>query len=441
MSSNSIGSRTPSRVFWRDTSQWSLWRSTRRTNHGLRRTSGVRWGADSGHGRRPDGWLPPPTQQSIPNEPETEDILLPAEGQRPAGDGFQEVVAAHQVNDGAQQGHLTTPGPRKCTDWWMFRGAGWESEPFFPVCVSPPAATDSWLLLPQSGRPLSPGQICDSAWGGGTQADETQSQQSYRIRWDPSMGLARLCTVLSWAHLRNIQQLSTWRVPPWALENSWCGAGGLPKKTPPTEVDSHLRPISLTPVVSKVLESFTCEWIKETIQDSINPRRYGAISGSSTTHALIEMLHFILSSLEKRSHHARALLLDYSKAFDSVNHHILLQKLHEAGSPAILTRWVAAFLLNRKQRVRIGDQYSSLLTLNGGTPQGTLFGPLSFIVHLGDFSTPCALDFIYVDDTSSCTASDKPDSPAMQANADYAALWARNNDMKLNAQKTLELVF
>ena len=90
--------------------------------------------------------------------------------------------------------------------------------------------------------------------------------------------------------------------------------------------------------------------------------------------------------------------------------------------------------------MRTGDQYSSLLTLNGGTPQGNLFGPLSFIVHLGDFSMPCALDFIYVDDTSRCTASDKTDSPAMQANADYTALWARNNDMTLNAQKTLELV-
>ena len=102
---------------------------------------------------------------------------------------------------------------------------------------------------------------------------------------------------------------------------------------------------------------------------------------------------------------------------------------------------MAAFLLNRKQRVRTGDQYSSLLTLNGGTRQGTLFGPLSVIVHLGDFSTLCALDFIYVDDASSCTASDKTDSPGIQANADYAALLARNNDMKLNAQKTLELVY
>ena len=165
-----------------------------------------------------------------------------------------------------------------------------------------------------------------------------------------------------------------------------------------------------------------------------SPSVYGAISGSSTTHALIEMLHFILSSLEKRSHHARALLLDYSKVFDSVNHHILLQKLHEAGSPAILTRWVAAFMLNRKQRMRIGDQYSSLLTFSGGGDPSR--NPLwSLVIHCAPgwlLRTVCpGLHLCWWH--FSCTASDKPNSLAMQANADYAALWARNNDMKLNA--------
>ena len=200
---------------------------------------------------------------------------------------------------------------------------------------------------------------CDTGWW-------DSSQQSYGIRWDPSMGLARLCTVLTVAG--PICAIFNNSLREGYLPELWKTADVVPlrKKTPLTEVDSHSRPISLTPVVSKVLKSFTCEWIKETIQDSINPCQYGAISGSSTTHELIQMLHFILSSLEKRSHHARALLLDYSKAFDSVNHHILLQNLQEAGSPAILNRWVAAFLLNRKQRVRIGDQFSSLLTLNGG---------------------------------------------------------------------------
>ena len=153
------------------------------------------------------------------------------------------------------------------------------------------------------------------------------------------------------------------------------------------------------------------------------------------------MLHFVLSSLENWSHYVRGLLLDYSKAFDSVNHYILLQKLHEAGSPAILTWWAVAFLLNGKLWWGLEISIPPWWLSTGGNPHGTLFGPMSFITHLGNFSTPSALDFIYVDDTSCCTASGSPASPAMQVNADYAALWARNNDMKLTAQKMLELVF
>ena len=91
--------------------------------------------------------------------------------------------------------------------------------------------------------------------------------------------------------------------------------------------------------------------------------------------------------------------------------------------------------------MNIGNQYFSLVTLKGRTRQGIPFGPLSFIVHLNFFSTPNALGFIYVDDTSSCTASGSSASLAMQMNAGYAALWARNNDLKPNAQKTLGFLF
>ena len=88
--------------------------------------------------------------------------------------------------------------------------------------------------------------------------------------------------------------------------------------------------------------------------------------------------------------------MDHSKAFDSVNHHIVLRKLSEAACPPVLTRWAAAFLLNRRQRVRIGNNYSSMVTLNGGTPRVLFFGPLSFLVHLRDFATPEAEDYIYM---------------------------------------------
>ncbi len=107
-----------------------------------------------------------------------------------------------------------------------------------------------------------------------------------------------------------------------------------------------------------------------------------------------------------------------------------------------LVTWCAAFLLNRQQCVKVGDTCSPLVTLNAGTPQSTLLGPLAFIVHLGDFDTPSPVeDYIYVDDTSSCSASNDPLSHHLQDAADYAQSWSDVNDMKINATKTKEMVF
>jgi len=94
--------------------------------------------------------------------------------------------------------------------------------------------------------------------------------------------------------------------------------------------------------------------------------------------------------------------------------------------------------------VKVGQAVSSLVTVNGGTPQGTLPGPLAFIVYLGDFDSPNPFkDFIYVDDTSCCCCctSRDPSSTMVQAGASYVEQWAASNDMCINPAKTKELVF
>lgn len=154
------------------------------------------------------------------------------------------------------------------------------------------------------------------------------------------------------------------------------------------------------------------------------------------------MLHYTHQHLDKSGYHVRMLLVDYSKAFDLVNHNILLTKLKDAGTPEILVRWCAAFLLERQQCVKIGSVHSPTVTLNAGTPQGTLLGPLSFVVHLGDFSPPGPVEMaIFVDDTSLYCASRDPASPHMQEAAGYTEGWAEDNDMRLSAPKTKELAF
>ena len=216
----------------------------------------------------------------------------------------------------------------------------------------------------------------------------------------------------------------------------------LPRKTPPTQIESDLRPVSLTPVMSKVLKHFICKWAREAVAPNIHPRQFGAVQGSSTAHALVEMLHYIQRNLDTPGRHVRMLLLDYSKAFDLVNHNILLEKMQRAGNPACLVRWCAAFLLSSRQCVRVGCDLSDMATLSGGAPQGTLLGPLAFILHLGDFDTPGPVeDYIYVDDTSCCLASSDPLDPHIQNAADYSEVWASSNDMRINSVKTKEMVF
>ena len=74
----------------------------------------------------------------------------------------------------------------------------------------------------------------------------------------------------------------------------------------------------------------------------------------------------------------RVLLVDYSKAFDHINNEILIAKLYDMGLPAYLVRWMAAFLIDRQQSLKIGDTVSSIGCPNGGVPQGTLSGPRTF---------------------------------------------------------------
>ena len=95
----------------------------------------------------------------------------------------------------------------------------------------------------------------------------------------------------------------------------------------------------------------------------------------------------------------RVLIVDYSNAFDHINHEMLIAKLYGMGLPAYLVRWMAAFLIDRQQSVKIGDTVSSIGYPNGGVPQGTLPGPKNFLVPINDLQTPCPM-FKYVDDST-----------------------------------------
>ena len=121
------------------------------------------------------------------------------------------------------------------------------------------------------------------------------------------------------------------------------------------------------------------------IKDKIDFRQYGGLRGNSITHYLIEFINFILWKQDDSDQVAiLACMVDFSKAFNRQNHNILITKLCEMGVPGWLLRIVIAFLRDRKMVVRYKGKSSSIKSLPGGGPQGTLLGLLLFLVLIND---------------------------------------------------------
>ena len=155
----------------------------------------------------------------------------------------------------------------------------------------------------------------------------------------------------------------------------------LPKIQMP-ESEDDLRPISLTNFFSKVLENFVFGWLLQYIEKKIDFRQYGALKGNSVCHYLIELLNFILWNQESQSPSAvLTCLIDFSKAFNRLNHNIIISKLSGMEVPTWLLKLVMGFLSNRRMLVRYRGKLSAIRNLPGGTPQGTLLGLLLFIIQ------------------------------------------------------------
>lgn len=151
----------------------------------------------------------------------------------------------------------------------------------------------------------------------------------------------------------------------------------VPKVTNPKEL-GDLRPISLTPLLSKVFETFINRWLLEELSEVIDSRQYGFQRGCSTSHYLIQIVETILSHLEVDEAFVDLLQGDVRKAFDTSSHEEILQSMtnfHE-----FLRKIVESFLSKRKQKTRYKGELSDSTDLTCGIPQGTKIGPTLFLL-------------------------------------------------------------
>jgi hypothetical protein len=212
----------------------------------------------------------------------------------------------------------------------------------------------------------------------------------------------------------------------------------VPKVQPPKSVECDLRPISLTATLGKLLESFVGGWILGRIVDKLDDHQYGGLKRRSTTHALVDMLHHWHSAAD-RGQSARVVFIDFAKAFDHVDHNILVAKLLAYDLPDVIIRWMMSFLTDRHQRVKIGDNLSGWLKMAAGMPQGSFLGPLTFIILIDNLRAAC-LTHKFVDDTTLTEILNRRAASSMQTIVDDLVQQAADNAMNVNGRKTKELL-
>ena len=163
------------------------------------------------------------------------------------------------------------------------------------------------------------------------------------------------------------------------------------------------RPISLLPCISKILEKLVYKRLSSflTLNNILNPSQFGFRKKFSTDFAIIKLLDKVIQSLSNKEH-VIALFMDLSKAFDTIDHDILLYKLNNYGIRGIVLSWLKSYLSNRQQFVSIDNVESSLLNIKCGVPQGSILGPLLFLIYINDIiNSSTVLAFVlFADDTN-----------------------------------------
>jgi ribonuclease P/MRP protein subunit RPP40 len=176
-----------------------------------------------------------------------------------------------------------------------------------------------------------------------------------------------------------------------------------------------------------------------TIFSKFDMKQFGALKGRSTTHALVDITHQLHQALDD-SNSARCLFIDFAKAFDRVDHTIALKKLSAIGVDHMTLQWLHSFLLNRRQRVKIGNVTSSWLSLTEGMPQGTWLGAYVFLALIKDLHADTSLHK-FVDDVTAAEVIAPSTHSQMQHVADQINQWSQTNHLLLNMKITKELLF
>lgn len=216
------------------------------------------------------------------------------------------------------------------------------------------------------------------------------------------------------------------------------------KKGDRDSLDNY-RPISILPALSKIFESLLRKRLTAFLEGNslLDNHQHGFRRGKSTTTALVQMIEFITTALDEEDE-VKISCMDLSKAFDCVNHDILLRKLDNIGVRGPALNLIKSYLQDRYQVVDLEGTKSSKMKMTSGVPQGSMLGPILFLVYIDDLVSNVEADneLLFADDASFLNKSKNRHllEDRSRRSVQEAIIWFTANNLKVNTDKTQELI-
>ena len=210
-------------------------------------------------------------------------------------------------------------------------------------------------------------------------------------------------------------------------------------KGAPRSKAKNYRPVALTSHITKIFEKVIRRYIIQFMElnQLFNPSQHGFRTGRSCLSQLLAHYERILQLMEEGLD-VDVIYLDFAKAFDKVDFTIILQKLKDMGIQGHVGRWIHQFITGRTQSVLVNGCRSKPAKVLSGVPQGSVLGPLLFLVLIGDIDQNIASAFLssFADDTRMGHGTKTPqDTEALQEDLDSIYKWTDDNNMELHGDK------
>ena len=247
----------------------------------------------------------------------------------------------------------------------------------------------------------------------------------------------QICKPLTSIFNRSIKEKS--------LPNSWKKAIITPiHKKGSKSIPDNYRPVSLTSVICKILEKLIRDQIMLYMKtyNLITDKQYGFMGGRSTVLQLLKILDDWTDSMDNGKS-TEVIYMDFKKAFDSVPHRRLIYKIECLGIKDPILSWLRAFLENRRQAVRISGVTSEEHQILSGIPQGSVLGPVLFVLYINDLPNSLTTNsFMFADDTKIYQSYPRNEPPptSIQDDLKLLEIWSKTWLLQFHPQKCHQLI-